>query len=266
MASGVGLGSLDDLARRDTPAGRLDPRVKLLATAAFVAVVASFGRLDLLRLAPLALYPAALAALGEVPARPVLLRLALASPLALGLAAAEPFLDRTPALALGPLAFSAGGLAACTILAKLLLSLGAALLLAATTPFEEIAFALRRLGAPRALVAQLLLTHRYLFVLAGEARALLGAHALRAPERPRPTLRTAAALLGQLLGRALDRAERIHAAMRLCGFRGVLPTWRGSAPGRADAAFAAATLLLLAATRAVDLPARLGGALLGGTR
>jgi cobalt/nickel transport system permease protein len=256
--------TLDDLAARDTPAARLDPRAKVLATFAYVAVVASFGRHDLVRLAPLALFPAALTALGDVPLRPLLLRLALASPFALGVAAFEPFLDRSPALTLGGVAISGGAIGFATILAKFALSLSAALLLVATTGFDAVCAALRRLGAPRAMVAQLLLTYRYLFVLAGEAGRTLRAHALRSPDRPRPTLRVAGTLLGQLLVRALGRAERIHAAMLCRGFDGDLRLRRAWRLSARDALFAAATAALLVAARALDVPALVAG--LGGIR
>jgi len=256
------LGSFDDLARRDTPAVRLDPRSKVLATLAFVAVVASFGRTELGRLAPLAAFPLALAALGDVPARAILVRLAIASPFALGVAAFEPFLHRAPAAIVGPAVVSDGTLAFLTILAKFALTLGAALLLVATTGFDEVCRALRSLGAPRVLVTQLGLTYRYLFVLAEEAARLVRAHALRADGR-RPTSRVAGALIGQLLLRALARAERVHVAMRCRGFDGRFPERHRGGFGMRDLAFGAATLALLAVARAVDLPAWAGHLLAG---
>jgi cobalt/nickel transport system permease protein len=260
------LGTLGELAARDTPAARLDARTKVLATLAFVAVVASFGRHDLLRLAPLALFPLALAALGDVPLRALVRPLLLASPFALGVAAFEPLLDRAPVAVVVGVAVSGGALGFATILAKFALSLSAALLLVATTGFDQVCVALRRLGTPRALVAQLLLTHRYLFVLSGEAARSLRAHALRAPGRARPTLRVAGSMLGALLVRAMGRAERVHAAMQCRGFAGELPIVRRGRPGRRDAAFAAATVALLLAARTLDLPARIGAALAGGVR
>jgi len=249
------LGALDDLAARDTPAARLDARVKALTTVAFVVVVASFGRGDALRLLPLAAWPIALGALGDVPWRPVVLRLALASPFALGVAAFEPLLDRAPALAVGSVTVSAGAVAFATILLKFALALSAALVLVATTGFDAVCAGLERLGTPRLLVAQLLLLYRYLFVLAEEAGRMVRAHALRSPDRPRPTARVAATLLGQLLVRTLARAERVHAAMRCRGFDGTMRLVRQTRLSRADLAFAAATALLLAGCRLVHVPA-----------
>ncbi|GEJ55685.1 cobalt ECF transporter T component CbiQ [Anaeromyxobacter diazotrophicus] len=251
------LGALDGLAARDTPAARLDPRVKTLAAIAYVAVVASFGRGDALRLVPLAAWPVALGALGDVPWRPVLLRLALASPFALGVAAFEPLLDRAPALAVAGVTVSAGTVAFATILLKFALALSGALVLVATTGFDAMCAGLERLGAPRLLVAQLLLLYRYLFVLSEEAARLWRAHALRSPDRPRPTARLGATLLGQLLLRTLARGERLHAAMRCRGFDGTVKLVRRARLSRADLAFGAATAALLAGCRFGHLPAAL---------
>ena len=258
------LATLEDLAARDTPAARLDPRAKVVATLAYVAVVASFGRHDLLRLAPLLLFPLALAALGDVPLRSLLARLALASPFVVGVAAFEPFLDRAPVLSLGGVVLTGGALGFATVVVKFSLSLSAALLLVATTGFDAVCATLRRLGAPRAIVAQLLLTYRYLFVLSDEAGRSLRAYALRSPDRPRPRLRLAGMLVGQLLLRALARAERIHAAMRCRGFDGELRLPRRWRLAPRDGLFLGATAALLVAARALDVPALVAG--LGGLR
>ena len=260
------LGSLDELARRDTPAAALDPRIKVVATLAFIAVLASFGRLELGRLAPLAAFPIVLAGLGQVPWRPLLVRLALASPFAVGVGVLEPFLDRAPLLAVGPVTLSGGMLAFATIMAKFALGLGAGLLLVATTGLDSIAAALERLAMPRALVTQLLLMYRYLFVLAEEAGRMVRAHALRATDGRRPGWRTVGTLLGQLLVRALARAERVHAAMRCRGFDGRLLVRRAWRLRPGDAAFAAGTALLLAVARATDLSTLLGGLVTGALR
>jgi cobalt/nickel transport system permease protein len=252
------VGSLDQLAARDTAAARLDPRVKLVATVALVAVAASFGRLELGRLVPLVALLLVAVPACDVPWRPLLLRLAVASPFALGVAAFEPFLDRRPALSLGGVPVTAGEIAFAVILTKFALSLGSALLLVATTGFDLICAALGRLGVPRVVVAQLSLTYRYLFVLGGEAGRMVRAHAMRAPARRRPTARTAGTLLGHLLVRALDRAERIHRAMLARGFDGRFPVRRPWRLRGADLAFALGALGLLAAVRLVDVTALLG--------
>ncbi len=258
------LGTLDEIAARDTPAARLDPRVKVMATLAFASVVASFGRHEVLRLVPLAAFPVALAALGDVSWRPLLRRLALASPLVLAVAASELLLDRAPAVALGPVVLSGGAVACATIAVKFALSLAAALALVATTGFDPVCAGARRLGAPRVVVAQLLLMYRYLFLLADEARRMVRAHDQRCVRPVGISMRVAGALLGQLLVRALARAERVHTAMRCRGFDGELRLRRPAGLGGRDVLFALGTAALLALARALDLPRLLGGALTGG--
>lgn len=252
------VGSLDELSARATQAGRLDPRVKLVATLAYVAVVASFGRLELGRLVPLVALFILAVPLCDLPWRPLLLRLAVASPFALGIAAFEPFLDRRPAFSLVGIQVTAGEIAFVVILTKFALSLGAALLLVATTGFDTVCTALGRLGAPRVVVGQLSLTYRYLFVLGGEASRMVRAHAMRAPDLKRPSARTAGTLLGHLLVRALDRADRIYRAMLARGFQGRFPVRRPWRLRRTDLVFVLCTLVLLLAVRLVDLTALVG--------
>jgi cobalt/nickel transport system permease protein len=257
------LGSLDELAGRDTPAARVDARAKLVVTIAYVATVASFGRGELARLAPLALFPAVMLALGDVPLRPILVRLALASPFALGVALFEPILDRSAAVVVLGVPVSGGWLSFASILARFALSVGAALLLVATTGFDRVAAALRRLGAPRALVVQLLFTWRYLFVLGGEAARMLRARDLRAPGSRRLPLALGAQLVGVLLLRALERAQRVHAAMICRGFDGTFPPRRVARFGPGDLSFTLGWLVFLAGVRVYDLPRLLGATLAG---
>jgi cobalt/nickel transport system permease protein len=164
---------------------------------------------------------------------------------------------------IGGHAVSAGAIAFATVLAKFVLSLGAGLALVATTGFDDVCAALGRLGAPRVLVAQLALLYRYLFVLADEAARTIRGYEARAAGR-RPGVRMGATLLAQLLVRALARAERVHAAMRCRGFDGRLWLVRSHAPGWRDATFGGAVAILLAVTRAVDVPALVGAAIGGG--
>ena len=89
------------------------------------------------------------------------------------------------------------------------------------------------------------------------------AHQLRAPGLRRPRARTAGTLIGNLLVRALARAERIHAAMRARGFTGRLPVRRPWRFRAADAFVLGAALLALLAIRWFDVSGLLGAALLG---
>ena len=253
-------GALDDLAGRQTSLRRLDARAKLLVALAFVVVAASFGRAAFLRPLPLALYLAVIFALGQVPLSPVLRRVALLSPFAVCVGLGDLLLQRAPALRIGSWVLSEGAVSFAALLVRFLLCATAVFLLAATTRFADVVEAMRRLGMPRVLATQLLLAHRYFFVLAEEAGRLARAHALRSPSRG-PGLRTGATLLTQLLLRSLARAERLHAAMACRGFDGRLTV---APPRRArllDVAFVAGWSAFFVVVRAVDVPGALGRAL-----
>jgi cobalt/nickel transport system permease protein len=257
------LRSLDTLAARDTALTRRDPRAQLLVTLAFIVTVVSFDRYRVAALLPLLLFPAALAAWGGVPARTVVRALALAAPFVLMVGLFNPLLDRTPMLSLGGVAVSGGWVSFAAVLLRGALTVSAAALLVAGTGMPRLCAALARLGAPRVFTVQLLLLHRYGFVLAGEALRLGQAHRLRAGLAHRPGLRLYAQLAGQLLLRAHDRAQRVHQAMLARGFDGELRVADPLRWQRADTAFVAGWCAFFVLVRALDLPLALGRLLTG---
>jgi cobalt/nickel transport system permease protein len=251
-------GSFDDLAGRATLLGRVDARAKVLVTLAFVTTAASFGRQALFQPAPLLVYLAAIFALGDVPLGPVVARVAALSPFALLVGAADLLLHRSPAVTLGPVVLSEGTVSFISLAVRFLLCATAVFLLAATTRFCDVVRALRRMGMPRVLATQLLLAHRYLYVLAGEAGRMARAHSLRAAGTGGPGLRTGATLLTQLLLRSLSRAERVFAAMTCRGFDGDLSVQPPTRVRLADLGFLAGWCAFFLLVRSVDLPEALG--------
>lgn len=252
------LDALDRLAGVDSPLHRVDPRAKVAVCLAFLLAVASAPLTQPALLLPFAAFPILAFNLGNLPLRPLLRRLLWVLPLVLGLAALEPWLDPRP-MALGPWIVSAGWITLGGLLFKALLSASAALLLAASTSFPALCGALQDLGVPRAFTRQLLFLWRYAGVLADEAGRLLRARDQRCPPRsPGRGPRIAARLIGVLLVRALERAERIHTAMLCRGYSGDLPGGRPRAFGWRDAAFTGAALAAIAAARFLPLGPWLG--------
>ncbi|MBN1611946.1 MAG: cobalt ECF transporter T component CbiQ [Polyangiaceae bacterium] len=251
--------TLDELARRTTALGQIDARAKVLGAFAILVTAASFGPYQLLRPLPLVILLAAGMALGDVPIRVVLSRLALASPLAILVGIWNPLFDPVPMVRLGSLVLSAGWVSFLCVVERFAIALAAVLVLIATTGFDQMAAALGQLGMPRVLVTQLLLLYRYAFVLGSEASRMLRAHALRAPDRLRPTWRTTRSLLGELLLRSVGRAERVHTAMLCRGFDGELRRSGHSRFGLGAAALVLGCIAFCAWVRCVDVPRWLGG-------
>jgi len=109
------------------------------------------------------------------------------------------------------------------------LAVQAAILLAATTPFPDLLWALTRLRVPAPLVAVIGFMYRYLFVAGDEALRMLRARAARAAARPttshrRPSVvwhgKVAGNMVGSLFLRSMERSERVYDAMLARGYDG----------------------------------------------
>ena len=132
------------------------------------------------------------------------------------------------------------------------IAIQAAILLTAVTPFPDVLWALGTLRFPRLLVATIGFMYRYFFVLADEATRMLRARAARSGEvggrRKTPALwqaRVAGHMVGSLFLRALERSERVHAAMLARGYNGQMPNLAQRAMRRMDWLVILAALLLL---------------------
>jgi cobalt/nickel transport system permease protein len=215
--------ALEALPCPDSVIRRLDPRWKLAALLLTIVVVVALTTL-----------PATALALGGALGLVVLSRIPVAwylrriAPLALFLAffvAALPFLvrDATPLARVGPLTLSWSGLRLALLLSgKALTLLTLVLVILTTSPLDATLRAAHALRLPGLLVQMVLLTHRYLFVLAGELARLRVALRVRGYRNraTRHSYRTAGHVAGTLLVRSYERAERVGQAMRCRGFDG----------------------------------------------
>jgi cobalt/nickel transport system permease protein len=136
-------------------------------------------------------------------------------------------------LSLGGWALSASlpGLVRFASLAlKSWISVQAAILLAASTPFPDLLVAMRAVRIPRLLVAIFGLMWRYLFVLADEALRLMRARAARSGVSAETGVKRGGGVLwrarvtggmaGNLFVRSIDRSDRIYQAMLSRGYDG----------------------------------------------
>ena len=220
---------LDRLATGDTALHRLDPRAKVLTTLAFIVSVVSFGRYQLSALTPFILFPAVLIAAAGLPAGYILRKIALICPFALLVGIGNPIFDRAVLLQLGPLEISGGWISCASIVVRAALTVSAAVVLVALTGFPAICRAFERLGMPKAFAVQLVFLYRYIFVLTEEGARASRARELRSCGKTGRGVASYASLLGHLLLRTWQRAERIHMAMLARGFSGAFHSrdqWR----------------------------------------
>ncbi|TLM65479.1 MAG: cobalt ECF transporter T component CbiQ [Deltaproteobacteria bacterium] len=254
---------LDLLALKESPVHRLDPRAKVLTTLVFILCVVSFDRYELAALLPFALYPVVLLALGDLPAGYIARKVAVVLPFAVMVGLFNPLFDRQVLLQLGPLDIWGGWLSCLSIVVRALLTAAAAIVLVAITGFPAICEALERLGMPRVFAVQLLFLYRYIFVLADEGGRVARARQLRACGTKGLGLRHFGPLVGHLLLRTWERAERVHMAMLARGFAGEVHTRRQGRFGAAEGAFLLGWGSLFVALRLYNLPHLLGQLLTG---
>ena len=258
VADWIEIGHMDALGRMDTPAHRLDARAKAVVTMAFIGIIMSFPPYEVSALTPFVLYPVALGALGHIPARPILKKMLVAAPFALLIGMFNPLLDRQPMTALGPMVISGGWMSFASILLRFALTVGAALTLIACTGIYRLGAGLEKLGVPRVFVTQLLFLYRYLFVVADESVTMVRGVVLRSSGKRALRLRVYGTLLGRLLLRSLDRAERVYRAMVARGFDGEIRLRHQPSFRWMDACFVCICLAFFATARTWNLAHGLG--------
>ena len=254
---------MDELGRMDTPAHRLDARAKAIVTLAFIAVVMSFPRHEVSALTPFLLYPIALISLGRIPARHILKKILVAAPFALVIGIFNPIMDRQPVAAIGPFIVTGGWVSFVSIIFRFVLTVGAALALVACTGMYRLGAGLEQLGVPRVFVVQLLFLYRYLFVVADEGGKMMRGVALRSDGTRSLRLRVYGSLIGYLLLRSMDRAERVYRAMVARGFDGEIRVLRRTTFRWPDMGFVCACLAFFLVARMWNLASGLGLLLMG---
>ncbi len=210
---------------------QMDPRVKVVAAVLLILLV---------NLTPVGAWPAfpllltvvlSLAVVAELNVWFILRRSVIAFPFAL---AAVTLLFTIPGRTLFALpalgwTVSAAGMARfLSIVFKSWLSVQVAIVLAITTHFTDLLWALHSLRLPRLLIAIIAFMYRYLFVLADEAfrmaRARQARSAAPAGEKAGGGLlwraKVTGWMVGQLFLRSYERSERVYHAMAARGYRG----------------------------------------------
>jgi cobalt/nickel transport system permease protein len=219
-AASLDITYLDRLAQGNTLLHRLDPRSKVLVTIVFIVSVVSFGKYQVSALVPFVLFPAVMMAQGNIPLRVIVRKALFVLPFAGAIGIFNPFIDREVLVTLGPLVINAGWVSFASIIVRSLLTVSAAVVLVAVTGFPAVCWALERLGMPRTFAVQLMFLYRYIFVLVEEGRNSSRARELRSAGKAAMGITTFGSLVGHLLLRTWERAERIHMAMLARGFVG----------------------------------------------
>ncbi|TWJ32557.1 cobalt ECF transporter T component CbiQ [Geobacter argillaceus] len=249
---------LDRLAAGDTLLHRLDPRAKVLTTLVFITSVVSFSRYELTALFPFFIFPAAMIALGNLPAGYIVRKIGVVIPFAIVMGMFNPIFDRQLLIHVGPLGISGGWLSCASIVVRAMLTVGAVLVLVGVTGFTAICRALEHMGLPRAFAVQLLFLYRYIFVLTDEGGRASRARELRSFGQWGLGPGSYGSMVGHLLLRTWQRAERVHVAMLARGFTGEFHTQHPCAFGWKESVFLVGWSLLFIVLRLHNVSRLLG--------
>ena len=215
---------LEELANGDSFVRHLDPRVKIVVVFLYSVVVAVISRFQVLLWA-LAL-SIAVVILARVPVVQLFKRLLPVNLLVLFLWLFLPFtFAGEPLFSMGTLIVTREGVLYATAIslksnAMMLLLIA----LAASTPIFTLGHAMHEIGIPKRLVHLFFFTYRYIYVMHREYHRMVNSIKIRgfAPANNLHTYKTVAYMVGMLLVKSLDRAQRVHNAMLCRGFKGNL--------------------------------------------
>ena len=245
----------EDFARVASAVHRLDPRARLAGAAAFSLAVALARRPDTGALA--LTLGAGLVLAARLPLGLVLRRLAAVNVFIAFLWLFLPFsADGEIVFALGPLTATVPGLSlAGAVTLKCNAIVCALMALVSTIAPSDMGRALRGLGAPTSLSHLFLFTYRFVHVIGRERARLASAMKIRgfAPRTDLRTYKAYASLVGMVLVRSWERAERVHQAMLCRGFQGVFHSLNELHMTTADRAFLGLTLTASVALAARDM-------------
>jgi cobalt/nickel transport system permease protein len=235
---------------------RLAPHVKIVALFAYVGAVVLTPTRSVWAFGLQAAVLVYAIGMAELPTGFFLRRLSIEIPFVI-FALAMPFVGEGPYVEIGPLVLSETGLwGAWNVLAKATLSVGASIVLTATTEVPDLLAGFERLRAPRLLTAIAGFMVRYVELVGAELGRVRTAVAARLGDRRRlGEAATLATVSGTMFIRSYERGERVHQAMLARGYDGTMPapvgspvrvSWSGVAAWAAVAWAVAVTAMVMA--------------------
>ncbi len=222
----------EELARRQGPLQRLDPRAKLGMFLVLVLAASLSHALGAL----LALYAVLLlvARVSRVPLDILVARVWLGIPLFAGIVIIPSIFltggSRLFDLSLGPVTFSPSALGAFDALifvTRVGVCVSLAVLLVVTTPWADVLKSLQALRVPQIFTLILAMTYRYIFLFLHMANGMMEARKSRMVGRStgKAERRWIAGAMGTLLHRSFAMSSDVYAAMIARGFHGEVRTY-----------------------------------------
>lgn len=214
------LHRLDEMAGRDIWINKIHPVAKLIVTLVYLIVLMSFGWNQVTSLLTMSLYLIIILVLGDFSLLKIIRRLWFVFLAITIFAFLNPLFDTRIYATVGEYAVSVGMVSAITLTIKGYFSLIAVSILGESTTMNDICYALKCLHFPKLFVTMIALINRYVMMLLQETSRTTNAYSLRSYSGDGIKSKAWGSLLGNIILRSIDRAERIYESMMLRGFNG----------------------------------------------
>lgn len=239
------IGYVDRLSFKNTFIHNIDARAKVFVIFLYVITVVSLPKYEITSMFPFFLFPVLFLTLGDIPTSFVIKRVIIVSPFVFFIGIFNPLLDRQIATTVLGVHISYGWISFFSIFFRFLLTISILVLLVATTSFSGVCYALKKFKVPELFINQLLFVYRYIFVLIEEAMRMVRAKEMRSFGKRGTEIKYYATLIGNLLFRTIERAERIYYAMLSRGYNGSMPYKKRGSMHAKDYLFVTVSLFLL---------------------
>jgi cobalt/nickel transport system permease protein len=226
---------IDRYSNLDSPLHVLEARTKLLGFTALIVAVLSIPAGNDFAFFAYFFLTAILMGISQIPLAYIVGRMLMILPFIVLAGLAAPWRG-------------VGGLSA--LFFRAILCLFILIVLTNTTRFAELLRALRKLGCPSILVLNLSFLYRYLFVLTEEVLRMRQARDCRRVGRApmKLELRLLGSMLGTLMIRSFERAERMYQAMLSRGYSGQFQVLAPRSFSWRDLVFLAGVAFVIVAT------------------
>ncbi len=257
------LNKIDDLGNQESLIHDINPVAKLIVTLLYIIVVVSFSKYNISGLIPFVIYPILIIYLGDIPVKIVLKASLIGLPVIIGLGVFNLIFERTVTFYIGIVPITWGTISLISLFIKGMLTITAGILLICTTGIEGLAKSLRDIKVPKIFTNQIVFMYRYVFVLIESVDEVYNAYMLRAPNQKGIHFKFWGSLLGHLLLRSFERADRIYNAMILRGFDGEYVTFTNDKIKLKDFMYMMVWILFFLIFKFINIPVFIGSLIVG---
>lgn len=213
------LYNLEDIAKKRSIIHDLNPIAKIITTFAYILVVVSFNRYNVVGPLYMFSYLFIIISLAGLPVKHLISRLFFSIPFCLFMGLSGILINNVTAIHIASFGISYGVISFVVIFLRMFLTVSAITVLIGTTPFNKLTKSLLRIHVPRIFILVIEMCYRYLGIVFIEKKAGVSAYYLRSNQKRGIALKDAGSFVGILFIKNIDRAKRIFFAMKLRGYR-----------------------------------------------